>query len=68
MRRRTLVALLVLVCSTLGQDESDPPEEHETTVPSLAVSETEMIGDLATTMSTITMLDLMSYIDFQMED
>ena len=55
MRRRTLVALLVLACSALGQDESDPPEEHETTVPSLDVSETEMVGDLATTLSTITL-------------
>ena len=55
MRRRTLVALLVLACSTLGQDESDPPEEDETTVPSLDVSETEMVGDLATTLSTITL-------------
>ena len=55
MRRRTLVALLVLACSALGQDESDPPEEHVTTVPSLDVSETEMVGNLATTLSAITL-------------
>ena len=55
MRRRTLVALLLLACSALGQDESDPPEKDETTVPSLDVSETEMIGDLATTLPTITL-------------
>ena len=55
MRRKTLVALLVLASKSFGQDESDSSEEDETTVPSLDVSETEMIGDLATTLSTITL-------------